>query len=115
GTHAGTAWKIFLGVAGAAGPAQGFFPVRRPRRAGERRRWRAACSAAGGDAHEYAIRLRKQAMPSPRPFVSAASEVICTPGSPQATTQENGSRSFSTLTAKPCVEIPRETCTPSEA
>ncbi len=46
---------------------------------------------------------------------SRASEVICTSGRPQATTQENGSRSFSTLTAKPCVVTPRETCTPIEA
>ena len=38
---------------------------------------------------------------SPAPFVSAASEVIVTSGSPQAMTQENGSRSLSTLTAKP--------------
>ena len=42
-------------------------------------------------------------------------EVICTSGSPHATTQENGSSSFSTLTAKPCVAMPRETCTPIEA
>ena len=46
---------------------------------------------------------------------SRAIEVIATSGSPQATTQEKGSRSFSTFTAKPWVEIPRETCTPIEA
>ena len=61
------------------------------------------------------MRLRKQAMPSPEPSVSTASDVICTSGRPQATTQPKGSRSFSTLTAKPCVEMPREMCTPSEA
>ena len=37
------------------------------------------------------------------------------PGRPQATTHENGCRSFSTLTAKPWVVTPRATCTPIEA
>ena len=46
---------------------------------------------------------------------SRAIEVIATPASPQGTIQENGSRSLSTLTAKPCVATPRETCTPIEA
>ena len=62
------------------------------------------------------MRLRMQLMPVARPGASSrCNEVIATSGSPQATTQENGSRSFSTLTAKPCVVMPRETCTPIEA
>ena len=40
---------------------------------------------------------------------------MATSASPQAMTQENGSRSFSTLTAKPWVLTPRETCRPIEA
>ena len=46
---------------------------------------------------------------------SWAIEVIVTSGRPQAITHENGSRSLSTLTANPCVAMPRETCTPIEA
>jgi hypothetical protein len=59
------------------------------------------------------MRLRKQAMPLATP--SARSEVICTSGRPQATTQPNGARSFSTLTAKPWALTPCEMCTPTEA
>ena len=46
---------------------------------------------------------------------SCATEVIRTSGSPQATTHVNGARSLVTLSAKPCMETPRETCTPIEA
>jgi peptidoglycan hydrolase CwlO-like protein len=46
---------------------------------------------------------------------SSALEVIATDGSPQATTHVNGARSLVTLTAKPCVDTPRERCTPIEA
>ena len=53
----------------------------------------------------------RRARPAPRDAI----EVIETSGRPQETTQEKGSRSFSTLTAKPWVEMPRETCTPIEA
>ena len=60
------------------------------------------------------MRLRKQAsVVGARP--PRASEVIAHAGSPQATTQSNGARSLSTLTAKPCVDTPRERCTPIEA
>ncbi len=54
---------------------------------------------------QWAMRLRKHASDSRSPELSAATDVIRTSGSPHATTHENGSRSFSTLTAKPCVEI----------
>ena len=47
--------------------------------------------------------------------VSLMTEVIRTPSSPHGTIQENGCRSFSTLTAKPWVLTPRATCTPIEA
>ena len=69
------------------------------------------CLAEGvGDALAKTAERLTLARPS-----SCASEVIVTSGSPQATTQENGSRSLSTLTAKPWVVTPRETCTPIEA
>ena len=53
--------------------------------------------------------------PATRSTPSAAIDVIVTSGSPQATTQLNGSRSLSTLTAKPCDETPCEMCTPTDA
>ena len=52
-------------------------------------------------------------MPSATP--SSRSEVIRTPGSPQATTAPNGPRSLSTLTAKPCIETRRDTWMPIDA
>jgi hypothetical protein len=62
------------------------------------------------------MRARKSSASIVRPEGSSrAIEVIVTSGSPQAITHENGARSTSTLTANPCVEIPRETCTPIEA
>ena len=47
--------------------------------------------------------------------VSRSNEVIATPSSPHGTIHENGSRSFSTLTANPWVDTPRERCTPIDA
>ena len=47
--------------------------------------------------------------------LSARSEVMVTSGSPQATTEVNGARSFSTLTAKPWAETPWEMWMPTEA
>jgi hypothetical protein len=41
--------------------------------------------------------------------VSRSNEVICTPSSPHGTIHENGCRSFSTFTANPWVETPRDT------
>ena len=60
------------------------------------------------------MRSRKAGRSPLRP-VSSASEVMRTPGSPQATTWWNGSTSLSTLTAKPCALTPRERWTPIEA
>ena len=53
-------------------------------------------------ARRWATRLRMQGRcgPSPR---CAATDVMRTSGSPQATIQPNGARSLSTLTAKPCL------------
>ena len=80
-----------------------------PSRAALTSRWR----SPNASLKRWPTRLRKQAMPSAEP--SAAIEVICTSGSPQATTHVNGSRSLVTLTAKPCEETPWEMCTPTEA
>ena len=58
----------------------------------------------------------EQRRPSPAAGRSPRrTDVICTPSSPQGTTQPNGARSLSTLIAKPCVVTPRATCTPIEA
>jgi hypothetical protein len=47
--------------------------------------------------------------------VSRSNDVIATPSSPHGTIHEKGCRSFSTLTANPCMLTPRDRCTPIDA
>ena len=121
GAHAGTAstdaggstgagWFGWMGARVAARLAA--FAVSMPRRRGETRRWRRSCASTEAVGHALAEAGRA---PAPDRRSSRAIEVMLTSGSPQATTHENGSRSLSTLTAKPWVVTPRETCTPIEA
>ena len=74
-------------------------------------RCRSPCSRRVG-VRDAAAHARKQGPSRP---VSRATEVIATPSRPHGTIHSNGSRLLSTLTAKPCVAIPRRTCTPIEA
>ena len=55
-----------------------------------------------------------EAVDRPRASPPRAATSSARPGSPQATTQLNGSRSLSTLTAKPCIDTRREMWTPIE-
>ena len=65
------------------------------------------CRRPSASATRHAARRRKHFIcPATRP-VSSISEVICTPSSPHGTIQLNGWRSFSTLTANPCMVTPR--------
>src|SRR5262249_55472757 len=83
-----------------------------PSRAGETNRISRPCAWQ----KRSAITLRKRSGETAREEPSSlAKEAMPTPGSPQATTHRNGSSSLFTLTAKPCVLTPRETCTPIEA
>src|ERR1700722_10796062 len=126
--HAGTASAMPGGLVlrGARSARLDGFVVSIPSRCGETRRWRRPCAWA----KLCAMRLRKHASSGSHavapalpatpawecpPLISRASEVMVTSGRPQATTQEKGSRSLWTLTAKPCVVTPRATCTPMDA
>ena len=66
-----------------------------------------------GEAEGHALAEAVEVVAAAR--VSLVTDVMRTSGSPQATTQLNGCRSLSTLTAKPWVVTPRETCRPIEA
>src|SRR3954452_21576588 len=80
-------------------------------RLGETNRWRMPWASA----KRHAIRRRKHRSGSPLRCPSRMSDVMRTPSSPHGTTHSNGCRSFWTLTAKPWVVTPLETCTPIDA
>ena len=97
-----------------AGRAPGGAPQATGTRVSSRARLTSRCRRPSARATSYDARRRKHFIRPARP-VSRSSEVMVTPSSPHGTIQENGSRSFSTLTANPWMLTPRDRCTPIDA